>query len=96
MIGIVDLPDNASMAAFALAIGAGGACSKVKTTTLLSLSEGISAMKKASTNGYKPVGVKRQELSKENVFGSRSRFGVLASCERTGCPFVLSAEAPHA
>jgi uncharacterized protein with GYD domain len=55
VIGILDMPDNTAMAAFALAIGAGGACSKVKTTALLSVNEGISAMKMASTTGYKPV-----------------------------------------
>ncbi len=56
VIGILDMPDNTSMAAFALAIGAGGACSKVKTTALLSMSEAMSAMEKASTTGYKPIG----------------------------------------
>jgi uncharacterized protein with GYD domain len=56
VIGILDMPDNASMAAFALAIGAGGACSKVKTTALLSVDESIAAMKKAPRTGYKPVG----------------------------------------
>lgn len=56
VIGIVEMPDHASMGAFALAIGAGGACTKVKTTALLSMDESMSAMKKASKTGYKPVG----------------------------------------
>jgi uncharacterized protein with GYD domain len=56
VIGVVDMPDNAAMAAFALAIGAGGACSKVKTTALLSADEAKSAMKKAPKSGYKPLG----------------------------------------
>ena len=56
VIGIVDMPDNSAMAAFALALGAGGACSKVKTTALLSMTDAMEAMKKASTTGYKPVG----------------------------------------
>ena len=56
VLGILDMPDSASMAALALAIGAGGACSKVKTTALLSVKEAISAMEKASTTGYKPIG----------------------------------------
>jgi len=56
VIGIVEMPDNTSMAAFALAVGAGGACSKVKTTALLSMNEGMSAMKKASKSGYTPAG----------------------------------------
>ena len=56
LIGIMEMPDNTSMAAFALAIGAGGVCSKVKTTALLSVEEGLAAMKKAGKSGYKPVG----------------------------------------
>lgn len=56
VIGVVDMPDNAAMAAFALAIAAGGACSKVKTTALLSMTEAMAAMQNASTTGYKPVG----------------------------------------
>ena len=55
VIGLIEMPDNVSMAALALAIGAGGACCKVKTTPLMSIAEGIEAMKKASTSGYKPV-----------------------------------------
>ena len=51
---IMHLPDNVAAAAFALAIGAGGACKSVKTTPLLSIEEGIAAMKSAATAGYKP------------------------------------------
>ena len=51
---IMHLPDNVAAAAFALAIAAGGACKSVKTTPLLSIAEGIEAMKTASTLGYKP------------------------------------------
>ena len=52
---VVEMPDNVSAAAFALAIGAGGSCKSVKTTPLLSIEEGMAAMKKASGSGYKPV-----------------------------------------
>ena len=52
---VVDMPDNVSAAAFALAIGAGGSCKSVKTTPLLSIEEGMSAMKKAGGSGYEPV-----------------------------------------
>ena len=52
---VVDMPDNVSAAAFALAISAGGSCKSVKTTPLLSVEEGIAAMKKAGGSGYKPV-----------------------------------------
>lgn len=51
---VVTLPDNTAAAAFAMSIAAGGACKNVKTTPLLSVEEGINAMKAASTVGYKP------------------------------------------
>lgn len=54
-IVIVEMPDNVSAAAFAMAISAGGSCNAVKTTLLLSVEEGIAAMKKAGGTGYKPV-----------------------------------------
>ena len=49
------MPDNVSAAAFAVAVAAGGACKNVKTTPLLSIAEGIEAMKKAGQSGYQPV-----------------------------------------
>ena len=55
VVALLDMPDNTSAAAFALAIGAGGACRSVKTTPLLAVEEGMAAMKKAGTSGYKPV-----------------------------------------
>ena len=55
IIGVVEMPDNVSAAAFSMAIAAGGACRAVRTTPLLSSSEGLDAMKKAATCGYKPV-----------------------------------------
>ena len=55
VVGIVDMPDNVSAAAFAVALGAGGACRSVKTTPLLGLEEGLEAMKKAGSSSYKPV-----------------------------------------
>lgn len=59
IVGLVDMPDNVSAAAFALAIGAGGACKSVKATPLLTIDEGIAAMKKAGTSGYKPAAAKK-------------------------------------
>jgi uncharacterized protein with GYD domain len=58
LIGVIEMPDNVSAAAFALAVSAGGACSKVITTPLLTVEEGIAAMKKAGGSGYKPVAKK--------------------------------------
>ena len=52
---VVDMPDNVSAAAFAMAVSAGGSCKSVKTTPLMSADEGQAAMKKASGAGYKPV-----------------------------------------
>lgn len=57
-IVVVDMPDNLSAAAFAMAISAGGSCRSVKTTPLLSVEEGVAAMKKAGGSGYKPVAAK--------------------------------------
>ena len=53
---IFEMPDNVSMAAFALAAAAGGAMKAVKTTPLMSIEEGIEAMRKASGTGYRPPG----------------------------------------
>jgi uncharacterized protein with GYD domain len=58
-VGIFDVPDNVSAAAFALAIGAGGACKSVRTTPLISTEDGLAALKKAGSSGYKPVGAKK-------------------------------------
>ena len=55
IIGVIEMPDSLSAAAFSMAIAAGGACRAVLTTPLLSSSEGLEAMKKAATCGYKPV-----------------------------------------
>jgi uncharacterized protein with GYD domain len=53
-VAILQMPDNASAAAFAVAVAAGGACKAVKTTPLLSTEEGMEAAKKAATAGYTP------------------------------------------
>lgn len=55
IVGVVEMPDSVSAAAFAIAIAAGGACHRVKTTPLLGIEEGMEALKKAGNTGYKPV-----------------------------------------
>ena len=55
LIGILSMPDNVSAAAFAIALAGGGACKGVRTTPLLTVEEGIAAMRKAGTCGYRPV-----------------------------------------
>lgn len=54
LIAIIEMPDNVSAAAFSIAASAGGAVKAIKTTPLLALDEGVEAMKKAGTSGYKP------------------------------------------
>jgi uncharacterized protein with GYD domain len=55
MVGIAEVPDNLSMAACLMAVSAGGSCKAVKTTPLLTMQEGIEAMKKAAALPYKPI-----------------------------------------
>ena len=52
VILIVEMPDNVSAAALAMAIASGGAIRTSKITVLLPPEDGLAAMKKASTAGY--------------------------------------------
>jgi uncharacterized protein with GYD domain len=56
VVVIAEMPDNSSAAALSLAASAGGALKAVKTTPLLTIEEGIEAMKKAAGAGYHPPG----------------------------------------
>lgn len=51
-----EAPDNVSMAATALAIGAGGALSSMATTVLLTVDETLAALQMASAVKYRPPG----------------------------------------
>ena len=51
---ILEMPDNVSMAALAIAFAAGGAVSTAKTTVLMPLEDGLAAMSKAAASGYRP------------------------------------------
>ena len=53
IVTIVEMPGNVEAAAFSLAAAAGGAIRTIKTTPLLTIAEGIEAMKKAGKSGYK-------------------------------------------
>jgi uncharacterized protein with GYD domain len=53
---LLEAPDNVSIAAMALAIGAGGALSSYQTTVLLTVEETLAALKKASAIQYRPPG----------------------------------------
>jgi uncharacterized protein with GYD domain len=54
---IADMPNAESMAAVALAVGAGGAVKSAVTTVLMSGAEGVAAMQKAATvaRSYRPA-----------------------------------------
>ena len=55
VVAITEMPDNVSAAAMAVAFAAGGSLRNYKTTALLSNAEGLEAMRKAATCGYRPV-----------------------------------------
>ena len=51
---ICDMPSNVSAAALSMAATAGGAMKAIKTTPLMTIAEGIDAMKRAGDAGYQP------------------------------------------
>ncbi len=57
LVIIADVPDNESMAAIALAVGAGGAIKASKTTVLMTGKEGVAALEKADAvaKAYSPA-----------------------------------------
>jgi uncharacterized protein with GYD domain len=56
VVAIMEAPDNVSISALALAVAAGGAVKEGKTTVLMSVEEGIEAMRRAGGTGYRPPG----------------------------------------
>ena len=62
-----EAPDNVSMAATALAIGAGGALSSIQTTVLLTVEETLAALQKASSIKYRPPGEERHTFPRVGV-----------------------------
>jgi len=59
LVMVVEMPDNISMASFAIAAAAGGSLKSVKTTPMISTEDAIAAVKKAATSGYRPIGAKK-------------------------------------
>lgn len=53
VVALLQLPDNVSAAAFSIAVSAGGAIRAAKTTPLITVEEGMDAMRKAGEVGYK-------------------------------------------
>ena len=56
VVGISQMPDNVSAAAFAFAVSQGGKIKSFKTTPLMSTGDAVKAMKKAAGAGYRPPG----------------------------------------
>ena len=52
---ILEMPDEASAAAQAVATAGGGALRATKTTQLITAAQGVEILKKAASCGYKPV-----------------------------------------
>lgn len=53
---LFEAPDNVSMAAVAVAIGGGGALSKLETTVLLTVEDTLEALRKAQSIQYRAPG----------------------------------------
>ena len=53
---VLELPDNVSMAALSMVVGASGGISNFKTTVLIPTSEGVEAARKAAGISYRPPG----------------------------------------
>ena len=56
LVAIVELPDHVSYSAFILAVAGAGTFKTQKTTVLMSIEEGLEAMRRASGTGYRPPG----------------------------------------
>jgi uncharacterized protein with GYD domain len=52
IVAVLDLPSDIDAAAFSIAAVAGGAIKSIKTTPLMTIAEGISALEKAGRLGY--------------------------------------------
>ncbi len=56
VVVILELPDNVTMAALSMVVGASGGVTNVKTTVLIPVSEGVEAARKAAGINYRPPG----------------------------------------
>ncbi|MBL8697815.1 MAG: GYD domain-containing protein [Alphaproteobacteria bacterium] len=53
-VAVAEAPDNVSVAAIAMAVGATGSLSAYRTTPLMTTAESVEAMRKAGGTGYQP------------------------------------------
>lgn len=49
LVGILEFPDDKALAAWSIAISAGGAVRSVQSTSLLTIEDGMAAMRQASS-----------------------------------------------
>ena len=54
VVGIFEMPDNVSTATVAIAFAAGGAVKAAKTTPLMTVEEGLQALRNAGGADYRP------------------------------------------
>lgn len=54
VVGIMEMPDNATAAAFSMSVSAGGGVRAFKTTPLMTMDEAVAAMQKAGGSTYAP------------------------------------------
>jgi uncharacterized protein with GYD domain len=57
-VAIVEMPDNVTAAAFSVSASAGGAVTKLRTTPLMTMREGLDAMRMAQKSTYRPPAAK--------------------------------------
>lgn len=55
LVMLLEMPNNVSAAALAVAAAAGGSLKSIKTTPLLTIDQALSAFKKAGKSGYTPI-----------------------------------------
>jgi uncharacterized protein with GYD domain len=55
VIALAEFPDDVAAAAFSMAVSAGGTVKSIRTTPLISTTDGISAMEKAQASTYVPA-----------------------------------------
>ena len=88
VVGVMDMPDDVSAAAFSIAVAAGGACRSVKTTPLvlkpLSVLPVSSCRSSAPDRGWAPAGAAGASMAVATAMVSAWCTGIVPSRER-GC-----------
>lgn len=57
LVAICDIPNQISAAALAVSVSAGGSVEQITTTPLITGEEGLEALRKAASAGYRPPGL---------------------------------------